>query len=108
MLQYKWCLHEKTVCFCLHDPVLNKTAIIIDQNTFDDTGFATGPPILRTMFYNGKLIDIDTDDPTKVDQAISLGNLINEKIDDVLSQLENLVLQDTDIISFLERTRSVI
>jgi DNA-directed RNA polymerase subunit RPC12/RpoP len=105
MLQYKWCVQEETVCFSLHDPILNKTAIIIDQNTFDDTGFVTGPPILRSLFYNSKLTDIEPDDHLKTEQVRALGALINEKIDEVISQLENLVLADTDIVSFLHRTR---
>ena len=110
MLQYKFCVRERTVCFCLHDPVLSKTLIIVDENDFEDPegvqnlqmlGFL---PTLKVMFYDGELVEIEQGHGY-TSKARALGELINQKTEEVLVQLKNLVLKETDVISFLERTR---
>lgn len=108
MLQYKFCVREKTVCFYLHDPVLDKTLIIVDCNDFEnDDGLLASlgyPPTLKVMFYDGEIADIEQG-YGYTEKARKLGELIQQKTEEVFVQLKNLVLKEADVISFLERTR---
>ena len=110
MLRYKFCVKEKTVCFCLHDEVLNKNLIIVDEEEFEGTSTPTVnaalgiQPTLKVMFYDDVLTDI-VQGYGYTAKAIKLGELINQKTEEVLEQLKTLVLTEADVISFLERTR---
>lgn len=109
MLQYKFCVREQVVCFCLKDDVLDKSVIIVNKNDFEDDndgiiaslGYA---PVLKVLLYDGEVTDIEQG-YGYTDKAVELGNLINHKMGEVEEQLKNLVFTDADIMSFLEKTR---
>lgn len=110
LLQYKLCVKEKVVCFCLHDAEQNKNLIIVDENEFDSLndadilvslGYA---PRLKVMFYDDELTEI-VHGFGYTGKARDLGLLINQKTGEVLQQLKTLSFKESDIMGFLERTR---
>ena len=111
MLQYKFCVKEKSVCFCLHDDVLSKNLIVVDANEFGerDGGLLLRrlgyQPRLKVLVYDGELGDILVPGFGYTGKALELGQLINQKTDEVLRQIAELQFSEADISAFLERTR---
>lgn len=103
-LEWKFCEQDKVVCYCLYDPDNKRNVIIVDSDPdgmLASWGYA---PQLEVKFYEGNIIDIP-ESLVYLDQVRRLGVLIQEKAVHVLSQLENLVLTEKDVMPFLEQTR---
>ena len=108
-LQFKFCAKEQCVCFCLHDTVLNKNLIIVDDNDFSGENEAVMralkiQPVLKVMFYDGELTDI-VQGFGYTEKARQLGILIEQKTEEVLTQIKDLQFTEADVRAFLERTR---
>lgn len=107
-LEYRFCVVEQCVCYCLHDGVKGRNLIIVDGNEFDDPdrlmlfAQAGAPPYLKVLFYPGELIDLPEE---YEDNAINLGLFIQQRTDEVLKQIKHLELTEHDVSLFLEKTR---
>lgn len=108
-LQYKLCVREQSVCFCLPDENEKNHLIIVDSNDFDNDdddilrSLGYGPK-LKVMFYDGELCEI-VQGFGFTEKARQLGELIQQKSDEVFKQLKELSFTEDDIYNFLERTR---
>lgn len=107
-LEYRFCVAEKCVCYCLHDDLKGRNLIIVDGNEFDDPdglmsfGSAGAPPYLKVLFYPGELSDL----PDEYEKdALKLGLFIQQRTDEVLKQIKHLQLTENDVSLFLEKTR---
>lgn len=99
MLDYKYCVDKKRVCYCLHDSVKKRYVIITDDDGSDGL---SAIPQLFVEIYVGELIDCP---PEYKSDLYHLQDLIIAKGTEVCEQIKRLEFTEEDIMSFLERSR---
>jgi hypothetical protein len=91
---YKFCPRENMVCYCLTEKIGGQSLIITKEDFRDE---------LNVCLYGGEVVDIPNGD--FVQKVADLGDQLEKSLGDVLDNLSNLVLTESDSMVFFEKTR---